>query len=60
LLHAAGLEARRVSVIAMSGLTFDVPTPHGRMLATVIAGIADYAERAVMRSANSKTERKAA
>lgn len=27
------LEARRVSVIAMSGLAFDL-TPHGRMLAT--------------------------
>jgi putative DNA-invertase from lambdoid prophage Rac len=48
LLHAAGLEARRVSVIAMSGLTFDVPTPHGRMLATVIAGIAEF-ERELIR-----------
>jgi putative DNA-invertase from lambdoid prophage Rac len=50
LLHTLqDLEARRVSVIAMSGLAFDLSTPHGRMLATVIAGIADYAERAVMR-----------
>src|SRR4051812_49582147 len=33
------LEARRVSVIAMSGLAFDLSTPHGRMLATVVAGV---------------------
>ena len=32
----------------MSGLTFDVPTPHGRMLATVIAGIAEF-ERELIR-----------
>ena len=36
------LEARRVSVIAMSGLAFDLTTPQGRMLATIIAGIADF------------------
>ena len=35
------LEARRVSVIAMNGLAFDLSTPHGRMLATVVAGIAE-------------------
>ena len=33
------LEARRVSVIAMSGLAFDLTTPHGCMIATIIAGI---------------------
>jgi DNA invertase Pin-like site-specific DNA recombinase len=42
------LEARRVSVIAMSGLAFDLATPHGRMLATVIAGIAEF-ERELIR-----------
>jgi putative DNA-invertase from lambdoid prophage Rac len=42
------LEARRVSVIAMSGLTFDLATPHGRMLATVIAGVAEF-ERELIR-----------
>jgi putative DNA-invertase from lambdoid prophage Rac len=42
------LEARRVSVIAMSGLTFDLSTPHGRMLATVIAGVAEF-ERELIR-----------
>lgn len=31
------LEARRVSVIAISGLAFDLTTPHGRMLATIMA-----------------------
>ena len=29
------LKARRVSVIAMSGLALGLSTPHGRMLATV-------------------------
>jgi len=36
------LEARRVSVITMNGLAFDLATPHGRMLATMIAGIAEF------------------
>src|SRR4051794_21663495 len=49
LLHTLqDLEARRVSVIAMSGLAFDLSTPHGRMLATVIAGIAEF-ERELLR-----------
>lgn len=42
------LEAWRVSVIAMSGLAFDLSTPHGRMLATVVAGIAEF-ERELIR-----------
>jgi DNA invertase Pin-like site-specific DNA recombinase len=42
------LETQRVSVIAMSGLAFDLSTPHGRMLATVIAGIAEF-ERELIR-----------
>ena len=35
------LEARRVSVVALNGMTFDLATPHGRMLATMLAGIAE-------------------
>ena len=54
------LETRRVSVIAMSGMTFDLSSPHGRMIATVLAGIADDAESVVMRSRASGTERTAA
>lgn len=43
LLHTLkDLEARGVSVIAMSGIAFDLSTPHGRMLATIIAGIAEF------------------
>jgi DNA invertase Pin-like site-specific DNA recombinase len=42
------LETRQVSVIAVSGLAFDLSTPHGRMLATVIAGIAEF-ERELIR-----------
>ena len=37
-----------ITVIAMNGLTFDLATPHGRMLATVIAGIAEF-ERELIR-----------
>jgi putative DNA-invertase from lambdoid prophage Rac len=37
-----GLEARRVSVIALNGMAFDLTTPHGRMIATVLAGIAEF------------------
>lgn len=30
----------KVSVVAMSGMTFELNTPHGRMMATMLAGIA--------------------
>ena len=36
------LEARRVSVVALNGMTFDLTTPHGRMMATMLAGIAEF------------------
>ena len=36
------LEARRVSLVALNGMTFDVSAPHGRMMATVLAGIAEF------------------
>lgn len=36
------LETWRVSVIAMNGLAFDLATPHGRMMATVLAGVAAF------------------
>lgn len=31
-----------VSVIPMSGMTFELGTPHGRMMATMLAGIAQF------------------
>ena len=31
-----------VSVVAMSGMTFELATPHGRMMATLLAGIAQF------------------
>ena len=31
-----------VSVVAMSGMTFELGTPHGRMMATLLAGIAQF------------------
>jgi putative DNA-invertase from lambdoid prophage Rac len=36
------LQAWRVSVIALNGMTFELSTPHGRMIATVLAGIAEF------------------
>lgn len=36
------LESWKVSVIAMSGLTFDLSSPHGRMMATLLSGIAEF------------------
>ena len=32
----------KVSVVAMSGMTFELETPHGRMMATMLAGIAQF------------------
>ncbi|WP_425387997.1 recombinase family protein [Azospirillum halopraeferens] len=42
------LEGRRVSVIALSGMTFDLASAAGRMMATVLAGIAEF-ERDLLR-----------
>jgi DNA invertase Pin-like site-specific DNA recombinase len=36
------LESYHVSLIAITGMTFDLATPHGRMLATVLAGISEF------------------
>lgn len=36
------LEAWRVSLIALNGMAFDLTTPHGRMMATLLAGIAEF------------------
>ena len=41
------LEARRVSLVALNGMAFDLATPHGRMMATMLAGIAEF-ERELM------------
>ena len=32
----------KVSVAAMSGMTFELDSPHGRMMATMLAGIAQF------------------
>lgn len=32
----------KVSVVAISGMTFELGTPHGRMMATMLAGIAQF------------------
>ena len=36
------MEARRVSLVALNGMAFDLTTPHGRMMATMLAGIAEF------------------
>jgi putative DNA-invertase from lambdoid prophage Rac len=36
-----------VSVIVMNGLAFDLATPYGRTMATILAGLADF-ERQLM------------
>ena len=36
------LEARRVSLVALNGMAFDLTTPHGRMMATLLAGVAEF------------------
>jgi len=37
-----GMEAQRASTVALHGMAFDPSTPHGRMIATVLAGIAGF------------------
>ena len=32
----------KVSLVAMNGMTFELNTPHGRMMATMLAGIAQF------------------
>jgi len=36
------LSGWKVSIAAMSGMTFELSTPHGRMMATMLAGIAQF------------------
>lgn len=42
------LEARRVSLVAQSGLDFDLSSPYGRMMTTLLAGFAEF-ERELLR-----------
>ena len=37
-----GLAGWKVSVVAVSGMNFELDTPHGRMMATILAGIAQF------------------
>lgn len=36
------LETRRVSLVALNGTEFDLTTPYGRIVATLLAGIAEF------------------
>lgn len=42
------LESWNVSLMAMNGMTFDLSTPHGKMMATFLSGIAEF-ERDLIR-----------
>lgn len=42
------MHARGVSVVALNGLAFDLATPSGRMMATVLGGVAQF-ERELIR-----------
>ena len=42
------LEGWGVSLVAQGGMTFDLASPHGRMMATLLAGIAEF-ERDLLR-----------
>jgi putative DNA-invertase from lambdoid prophage Rac len=42
------LEGWGVSLVAQSGMAFDLASPHGRMMATLLAGIAEF-ERDLLR-----------
>jgi len=46
------LENWKVSVVAISGMTFDLSTSHGRMMATFLSGIAEF-ERDLIRDRKS-------
>jgi hypothetical protein len=44
------LESWRVSVIAMNGFAFDLSTPHGRIMATIIARVAELERELIQES----------
>jgi DNA invertase Pin-like site-specific DNA recombinase len=56
----AAIAGKKAGFRSLGDAWADTTTAHDRLMLTVLGGLADYAERAVMRSANSKTERKAA
>lgn len=47
------LEARRVSVVALNGLAFDLGTPHGQMMTTVLAGVAEFERELIIERVGS-------
>ena len=48
-----------MSVVALNGMTFDLATPHGRMLATMLAGIAEFERELIQERIRSDVAAKA-
>ena len=44
-----------MSLVALNGMAFDLATPHGRMMATMLAGIAEF-EREAKRVRSAMSE----
>ena len=38
-----------MSLVALNGMAFDLSTPHGRMMATVLAGLAEFERELIER-----------
>ncbi|MBD1903707.1 recombinase family protein [Trichocoleus sp. DQ-A3] len=58
------LQSRKVSLIAQTGLEFDLSTPHGKLIATLMSGLAEFERdlikervRSGMAAAKSKGQR---
>ena len=48
------LQAWGVSLVAQTGLQFDLRTAQGKLIASLMAALADYAERVIMQSRSTE------
>ena len=52
----ASISTPSATLSELNGMAFDLSTPHGRMMAIMLAGIAEDAMSAVMRSRGARTQ----